>query len=107
MSSVSRRAANVFPAVFTGGPVMNVRLALALFPLLILGAPVYAESPCEECLKAAQEELKQCIDNAISEEDKISCDQSQQAQTKVCENGECKTERVERDNRNEALPQKQ
>jgi hypothetical protein len=86
---------------------MNVALAFALFLLLFLGAPVYAQSRCAECLKAAQEELKQCLDNAISEEDKISCDQSQQAQTKVCEDGECKIERDKRDNKNEALPQTQ
>jgi hypothetical protein len=86
---------------------MNVRLAFALFPLLFLGAPVCAQSLCSECFKAAQEELKQCLDNAISEEDKISCDQSQHAQAKVCENGECKIERDKRDNRNEVLPQTQ
>ncbi len=82
---------------------MNVRLVFALFPLLFLGSPVYAQSPCSECLKAAEEELKKCLDNAISADDKISCDESRQAHAKVCVNGECKIERerVERDNRNE------
>ena len=56
---------------------MNVRLACVLFMVLFLDIPLYAQSLCSECLKAAQEELKQCLDNAISEEDKISCDQSQ------------------------------
>jgi hypothetical protein len=83
---------------------MKVTPAFAWFLSLFLGAPVYAQSRCSECLNAAQEELKQCLDNAISEEDKSSCGQSQQAQTKVCENGECK---IERDKRNEALPQTQ
>ncbi len=83
---------------------MKVRLAFVLFMVLFLDIPVYAQSRCAECLKAAQEELKQCLDNAISEEDKSSCDQSQQAQTKVCENGECEIERDKRDHRNEALP---
>jgi hypothetical protein len=86
---------------------MKVALAFVLFLSLFLDVPVYAQSRCSECFKAAQEELKQCLDNAISEEDKSSCDQSQQAQTKVCENGECKIERDKRDNRNEALPQTQ
>jgi len=86
---------------------MNARLAFVLFLSLFLDVPVYAQSHCAECLKAAQEELKQCLDNAISEEDKISCDQSHQAQTKVCENGECEIERGKRDHKNEALPQTQ
>jgi hypothetical protein len=42
----------------TGGPVMKVRLAFALLPLLFLGSPVYAQSPCSECLKAAEKNLK-------------------------------------------------
>ena len=83
---------------------MKVALAFALFPVLFLAAPVHAQGPCSECLKAAQEELKQCLDSAISEEDKISCDQNQQAQAKACENGECKIERDERDNKNKVLP---
>ena len=52
-------------AIPTGGPSMNVRLAFALLPLLLLGSPVYAQSPCSECLKAAEKELadssSQCI----------------------------------------------
>ena len=83
---------------------MNVRLVFALFPLLFLGAPVYAQSPCSECLKAAEKELKKCLDNAISADDKISCEESRQAGMKACVNGECTIERDERekrDNRNE------
>ena len=52
---------------------MNVKLAFALFLLLFLGFPVYAQSMCVDCLKAAQEELKKCLENAISQEDKKSC----------------------------------
>ena len=83
---------------------MNVRLVFALFPLLFLGSPVYAQSPCSECLTAAEEELKKCLDNAFSTGDKISCEESRQAGMKACVNGECKIERDERDkrdNRNE------
>jgi hypothetical protein len=98
--SISRRMANISSALLTGGPVMNVRLVFALFPLLFLGSPVYAQSPCSECLKAAEEERKPCIANAISAGDKISCEESQQAHRKVCSNGECKIERDESDNRN-------
>ena len=85
---------------------MNVTLAFALFPLLFLGAPVYAQSLCVDCLKAAQDQLKQCLENAISEEDKNSCAERQQARAKVCENGECEIERDKSKNGNEVLPQK-
>lgn len=100
-----RDAWRIFPRHFLRKVLLwNVRLVFALFPLLFLGSPVYAQSPCSECLKAAQEELNKCLDNAISADDKISCDESQQAHSKACVNGECKIERierVERDNRNE------
>jgi hypothetical protein len=78
---------------------MKVRLVLALFPLLFLGVPVSAQSPCVECLTAAEEALKKCLDNAISAGDKISCDESRQARMKACVNGECKIERDEREKR--------
>ena len=45
-------------AIPTGDPVMNIRLAFALLPLLFLCSPVYAQSPCSECLKAAEKGLK-------------------------------------------------
>ena len=85
---------------------MNVTLAFALFLLLFLGAPVFAQSPCVDCLKAAQEQLKQCLDNAISQEDKNSCAERQQAKAKACESGECESERDKSKNENEVLPQK-
>ncbi len=84
---------------------MNVILAFALFPLLFLGPPVYAQSLCADCLKAAQEQLKQCLENAISAEDKKSCTERQQAKAKTCENGACKIERDNSTNRNDVLPQ--
>jgi hypothetical protein len=91
-------------AIPTGGPVMNVRLAFALLPLLFLGSPVYAQSPCSECLKAAEKDLRKCLDNAISADDKISCEENRQAGMKVCVKGDCTIERDERatrDTRNE------
>ena len=86
---------------------MNVILAFALFPLLFLSPPVYAQSLCADCLKAAQEQLKKCLENAISAEDKKSCTERQQAKTKTCENGACKIERDNSTNRNDVLPQKE
>ena len=49
-------------AIPTGGPSMNVRLAFALLPLLLLGSPVYAQSSCSECLKAAEKDFKKCLE---------------------------------------------
>ena len=85
---------------------MNIKLAFALFLLLFLGAPVYAQNPCVDCLKAAQEQLKQCLGNAISQEDKKSCAERQQAKAKVCENGECEIEGDKSKNKNDVPPQK-
>jgi hypothetical protein len=81
---------------------MNVRLMSALFPLLFLGFPVYAQSPCLDCFTAAEEGLKKCLDNAFSVGDKVSCEETRHAQLKVCSNRECKIERGGGDNnRNE------
>jgi hypothetical protein len=80
---------------------MNVRLVFALFPLLFLGSSVYAQSPCSDCLMSAEEELKVCLDNAISANDKVSCEENRQAHAKVCSTRVCKIERDEGDSRNE------
>jgi hypothetical protein len=72
-------------------------LALLLTPLLYTGSSVYAQSPCLECLKAADQEFKACIENAISVEDKNSCEDKQEEQAKRCENSECKVERENRE----------
>jgi hypothetical protein len=85
---------------------MHVTLAFALFSILLVGAPVFAQSPCVDCLKAAQEQLKQCLGNAISQEDKKSCAERQEAKAKVCEKGECEIERAKTTNKNDVLPQK-
>ena len=86
---------------------MNVILACALFSILLLGAPVYAQNPCTDCLKAAQDQLAQCLGEAISQEDKKSCAERQQAKAKVCENAACVIERANIQNNNAVLPQKQ
>lgn len=78
---------------------MNVRLVFALFPLLVLCSSLYAQSPCLECFAAAEAELKHCLDNAISADDKISCDERRQTGMMVCVNGECKIERDEHEQR--------
>jgi len=85
---------------------MNGTLAFALFSILLLGVPVYAQNPCVDCLKAAQEQLKQCLGHAISQEDKMSCAERQQAKAKVCDNGECVIERTTSQNNKDVLSQK-
>jgi hypothetical protein len=85
---------------------MNVLLACALFSILLLGAPGYAQNPCTDCLKAAQDQLTQCLGHAISQEDKKSCVERQQAKTKVCENAACVIERANIQNNTDVLPQK-
>jgi hypothetical protein len=85
---------------------MNVTLAFALFTILLFGVPVFAQNLCVDCLKAAQEQLKQCLGNAISQEDKNSCAERQQAKSKACENGACEIERAVSLNTNDVLPQK-
>ena len=78
---------------------MNVILAFVLFLILLLGSPVFAQNLCVDCLKAAQDQLKQCLDHAISQEDKKSCAERQEAKAKVCEKGECEIERAKATNK--------
>lgn len=89
---------------------MKINLVFALFPLIFLGTPVFAQidqNLCTQCLKTAQEELKKCLDEAISQEDKTSCAEKQEVRTKACEDGECKIERAaQRGNKSEGLPEK-
>ena len=85
---------------------MKARLAFALFLLIFIGSPIYAESLCLQCLNAAKEELKKCLDGAISREDKISCEEKQETRAKACENGECKIERAQSSNKPESPSEK-
>lgn len=75
---------------------MKFKLVFVVFPLLLLGTPIYGQidqSLCVQCLTAAQDKLKKCLDEAISHEDKTSCAERQAVRTKTCEDGECKIER--------------
>ena len=53
-----------------------------------------AQSLCVHCLKAAQDELKKCVDAAISQEDKKSCLDKQETRTKSCDSA-CIIERTQ------------
>jgi hypothetical protein len=76
--------------------MMKVKLALVLCSIIMFPiTPLYAQSLCSQCIKAAQDELKKCLDEAISQEDKKSCLEKQDKRTKACEEGECKIERTQ------------
>ncbi|HSL05345.1 MAG TPA: hypothetical protein VK901_17585 [Nitrospiraceae bacterium] len=76
---------------------MKFKLVFALFPLILLGMPIYAQidqSLCLQCLTRAKEEMKTCLAEAISHEDKTSCAERKEARTNACEEGECKIEKA-------------
>ena len=87
---------------------LKFKLVLALFTILF-GTPVYAQidqSLCVQCLETAKAELKKCLEAAISQEDKKSCQEKQETHQKTCEN-ECKIEKAaESGNKIEAVPAK-
>ena len=85
---------------------MKGKFAFVLFLPMLFGTPVYAQSPCVECFNATQEELRKCLDSAISQEDKNSCEDKQREGMGACENGECKIERDKMDAGSEVLPEK-
>jgi len=63
-----------------------------------------AQSLCVQCLQAAQEELKKCLEGAISQEDKRSCAEKKDARAKTCESGECTIARGQSGHKSEGLP---
>lgn len=90
------RVSNI-PASLFRGIEMKIRIIVVVFLLLGLGrAPLFAQHLCEDCLNEAQHLLAQCLEGAISQEDKKSCLERQQARSKDCENTQCMTERAAR-----------
>ncbi len=73
---------------------MKFTWAIALFPLIMIGTPIHAqtidESLCVQFLARAKEVGKKCFDGAISQEDKKSCLEKQETCVKKCDDGECK-----------------
>lgn len=65
-----------------------------------------AQSLCTQCIQAAQEEMKKCLDSAISTEDKKSCMEKQETRTKTCSNSECKIERAQAGSKGEVPSEK-
>jgi hypothetical protein len=89
----------------TGVP-MNARLIVGFLMLVTLPSPsVFAESPCAECIKTAQEALKSCLANAISVDDKNSCEENREEGMKACEDRECTAEREAKESQKDKPPQ--
>jgi hypothetical protein len=75
--------------------MMKITLAFMLLAIMLLCAPLYAQSLCAKCIEASQAELKKCLDEAISQEDKKSCLEKQEKRAKACDDGDCKIERTQ------------
>ena len=74
---------------------MNVRLVFALFPLLFLGAPLYAQNPCSDCFNQVEGEAKKCLESVTGPSEKNACLDNRHEQMKACSENECKAEREE------------
>lgn len=76
---------------------MQFRSHFQLPHLLLCGVILLAQidqSLCTQCLTQAKDELKECLDAAISREDKTSCAEKSRIRTQSCTDGQCKIERA-------------
>lgn len=89
---------------------MKFKPIFVLFSFALLGTPLHAEIAqdlCLQCLTTAKEELKKCLDAAISQEDKTSCAEKKETRAKACDEGECKIARAAQSgNKSEGLQNK-
>ena len=78
-------------------PQLKLKFAFAALSLFTLGTPAYAQlidqGLCVRCLATAKAELTKCLEAAISQEDKKSCQEKRETHAKTCEN-ECKIEKA-------------
>ncbi|MGC3976115.1 MAG: hypothetical protein QM771_17270 [Nitrospira sp.] len=74
---------------------MMGRLVLAVCAFLCLVAPLYAQSPCSDCFYAAEGEVRKCLDNAISSDDRNSCLENRRVRLKACSDNQCQALREE------------
>src|SRR5262245_3607278 len=76
---------------------MKFTLAVGLLSRRMLGTHIYAtiidQNRCVQCRTTAKTELNKCLEAAISQEDKKSCEEKQETHAKNCEN-ECKIEKA-------------
>jgi hypothetical protein len=79
---------------------LKFKLVFGLFSLLLLWTPTHAQiidqSLCTQCLTTAKGEFKKCLEAAISQEDKKSCQEKQETHAKTCKN-ECKIAKAAED----------
>ena len=85
---------------------MNVAIVVVVFSLLVLQGPVDAQSLCQPCRDSAREELRKCLEAAISQEDKQWCQKKQDTRIEACEHGECQLEKAQEAAQREALSDK-
>lgn len=84
---------------------MNPMIIIGFLMFVIVSSsPVFAESSCVECLKAAQEALRTCLANAISVDDKNSCNENREREMKACEDKECTAEREAKESQKDKPP---
>jgi len=74
---------------------MNRRLLCALSVPLLLAGPAQAQSPCSDCFYAAEQEVRKCLDNAISAGDRNSCLDTRRTRLKSCSDNQCQAIREE------------
>lgn len=74
---------------------MNRRLWSVLCVPLLLAVPAYAQSPCSDCFYAAEQEVRKCLDNAISAGDRNSCLDTRRVRLKACSDNQCQMVREE------------
>ena len=71
---------------------MKGQVVLAVASVMALAVPLFAgeDNLCEKCRQAARQELAKCIEAAISQQDKKSCNEKNDLRMKTCEDGVCK-----------------
>ena len=74
---------------------MKIRLVCGLFPLLLVGAPLYAQIPCADCVTTAEIEANKCLQSVTGPSERNTCLDNRQAQMKACSEADCKVERDE------------
>lgn len=86
--------------------LMNAKFALWFFAAFILASsPVSAQSPCAECIKTVHDELKGCLDHAISVDDKNACEENRENGMRACEDKDCMAERESKELQRETVDQ--
>ena len=75
--------------------MMKLRPAFALFALLFLGPPLYAQNLCADCFYAAEGEAQKCLESVTGPSERNACLDNRQAQIKACSQDDCKVVREE------------